>query len=85
MAERQRIPRNGLSIRELAEKIGRSQSTVALYTSEPREVYLARVQERHQRILELREEGMTMRAIAAELEITPGAVHYALNKQKKPE
>lgn len=85
MAEHERIPRNGLSIRELAKRIGRSQSTVARYTSEPREVYLARVSERHQRILELREEGMTMAAIASELGITPGAVHYALNKQKKPE
>ena len=77
-----RVPRNGLSIRELAERIGKSPATVARYTSEPREQYDARVAERHQRIRDLREDGKSMRAIAAELDISVGTVHYALNKEK---
>jgi len=80
VANQQRFPRNGLSIRELSERIGRSPATVARYTSEPREQYDARVSERHERIRELRLEGMSMRAIASELDISVGTVHYALNK-----
>jgi len=82
MAEQNRIPRNGLSIRELAERIGRSPATVARYTSEPREAYEARTAARHGRIRELRTEGLSMRAIAAELNVSVGTVHYALNKDK---
>lgn len=82
MAETQRIPRNGLSISELSKRIGKSPSTVARYTSEPRDVYDARVAERHKRIYELRAEGLSMRAIATEVGISVGTVHYALNKEK---
>ena len=80
MTELQRHPRNGLSIRELAERIGKSPATVARYTSEPRDQYEARVAARHARISELRAEGLSMRAIAAELDISVGTVHYALKK-----
>lgn len=80
MTEPQRIPRNGLSISELAKRIGKSPATVARYTSEPREQYEARVAERHERIRELREQGKSMRAIAAEVGVSVGAVHYALNR-----
>jgi len=81
MAEQKRIPRNGLSIRELAERIGRSPATVARYTSEPREEYEARTAARHDRIRGLRAEGLSMRAIATELNVSVGTVHYALNKE----
>lgn len=80
MSEYQKLPRNGLSIRELAERIGRSPATVARYTSEPREVYEARAAERHERIRELRKTGMSYREIAAEVGVTVGAVHYALKR-----
>lgn len=79
MAEH-RTPRNGLSIRELAERIGKSPATIKRYTSVPREDYDARVIERHTRIRELRAEGLSMRAIASELDISVGTVHYALQK-----
>ena len=82
MAEKQHIPRNGLSISELAKRIGKSPATVARYTSEPREQYDARVAERHERIRELRAEGLSYRAIAAELCVSVGTVHYALNKDR---
>lgn len=68
--------------RELAERMGVSERTIRRYVAEPREEYQARVYERHQRIREMREEGMTMRAIATELGLTPGAVHYAIHKKK---
>jgi len=82
MAEYQRVPRNGLSINELAKRIGKSPATVARYTSEPRERYDARVAARHERICELRAEGLSMREIAAEIGVSVGTVHYALNKEK---
>jgi len=82
LTEIHRLPRNGLSIRELAERIGKSPATVARYTSEPRDQYDARVAERHQLIRDLRADGRSMRAIAAELDISVGTVHYALNKEK---
>lgn len=80
MADVQRLPRNGLTIRELADKIGRSTRTVERYTSEPRAVYEAQARKRHERIRELRAEGLSMRAIAAEVGVSYGTVHYALSK-----
>jgi len=80
VADVQRLPRNGLTIRELAERIGRSPRTVKRYTSEPREAYEAKAAARHERIRELRAEGMSMRAIAAEVGVTVSTVHYALTK-----
>lgn len=75
-----RIPRNGKTARELAEKTGMSQRTAQRWTSEPREVYLGRAADRHQKIHELREQGLSMRAIAEEIGISARAVHYALHK-----
>jgi transposase len=80
VADIQRNPRNGLSIRELADRIGRSPRTVQRYTSEPRETYESRAAERHTRIRALRAEGLSMRAIAEQVGVTVGAVHYALHK-----
>lgn len=82
MLEEKRIPRNGLSIRELSQRIGRSPATVARYTSESRDNYEARAVARHERIRELRANGLSYRAIAAELDVSIGTVHYALNKHK---
>ncbi|QIM18084.1 helix-turn-helix domain-containing protein [Leucobacter coleopterorum] len=48
--------------------------------AEPREAYEARAIARHERIRELRSEGKSYRAIAAELNVSIGTVHYALNK-----
>lgn len=73
-----RRPRNGRTIREAAELTGLTPQTIKRWTSEPRDTYLARAQERAERIRTLRESGMTMRAIAAELGCSVGTVHYAL-------
>lgn len=73
-----RLPRNGMSVRELAERTGVSTASIIRWTSEPREVYLDRVQQRRERIRELRATGMTMRAIATELGCSVGTVHNAL-------
>ncbi|QIM16039.1 helix-turn-helix domain-containing protein [Leucobacter insecticola] len=48
--------------------------------AEPRDEYEARIAARHERIRELRADGLSMRAIAAELDVSVGTVHYALNK-----
>lgn len=80
MSTRERLPRNGYTLREASKKLGVSRSTVARWTSEPREAYEAKAAARHERIRELRAEGMSMRAIAAEVGVTVSTVHYALTK-----
>lgn len=68
---------------ELAKKFGKSKRTIYRVMAEPREVYEARAAERHARIRELRAEGLSMRAIAAQVNVTVGTVHYALNKDQQ--
>lgn len=68
-------PRNGWSVRELHEKTGAAKSSIIRWTSEPREDYLARANEKRERVRELRAKGLTMRAIAAELGCSVGTVH----------
>lgn len=75
-----RRPRNGRTIKEAAALTGLTEQTIKRWTSEPREIYENRAAERHARIHQLRSEGMTMRAIASELGISVGTVHYALQK-----
>lgn len=70
-----RLPRNGRTAREVAERIGMSERSAQRWTSEPREVYLARADEKRQAVRKLRAEGLTMRAIAAELGCSVGTVH----------
>lgn len=73
-----RLPRNGRTARDIAERTGMSIRQVQNWTSEPRETYLSRAQERREKIRELRAAGKTMRAIAAELGCSVGTVHNAL-------
>ena len=75
-----RYPRNGKTAREMAEWAGKSIRTVKRWTSEPREVYLERAEQRQDRIRELRATGMSIRAIAAELGCSVGTVHRALKE-----
>ena len=72
--------RRPASARVIAERMGVSPSTVKRLIAEPRDEYEARIAARHARIRELRAEGKSMRAIAQELNISVGTVHYALNK-----
>lgn len=79
-----RIPRNGKTVRELVEKTGFSTNTIIRWTSEPRENYLARANEKRAKVAELRAQGLTMRAIAKELGCSVGTVHrYVKEVQAK--
>lgn len=75
-----RIPRNGRTARELAEKTGLSIRTAQRWTAEPRTNYLSRAEERRLQIRELRETGLSMRAIAAKVGCSVGTVHNALSQ-----
>lgn len=74
--------RRPASARVIAEKLGVSQSTVKRLIAEPLDEYESRIETRHARIRELRAEGLSYRAIAAEINVSIGTVHYALNKHK---
>lgn len=71
----ERIPRNGRTTREAAELTGLSFRTIQRWTSEPREVYLARADEKRTEVLKLRAKGLSMRAIAGKIGCSVGTVH----------
>jgi DNA-binding NarL/FixJ family response regulator len=75
-----RRPRNGRTIKQAARLTGLTEQTIKRWTSEPRETYLSRAQQRRERILELRATGMSMRAIATEVGCAVGTVHNALKE-----
>jgi len=83
MTTRERIPRNGKTAREVAEKTGLSIRTIMEWTAESRETYLSRAEQRRQKIRELRKTGLSMRAIAAEVGCSVGTVHNALANDRK--
>lgn len=64
--------------RELGERFNRSPRTIRRIIAEEREVYLSHAEERREKIRQLRETGMTMRAIAAEVGCSVGTVHRAI-------
>lgn len=68
-------PRNGWSVKELHEKTGAAKSSIIRWTSEPREAYLARAEEKRRRVSELRSKGLSIRAIARETGYSVGTVH----------
>ena len=70
--------RRNQTARELAAKFGVSPRTIQRAIAEPRDVYDARVLARQERIRQLREQGLSYRAIAAEVECSIGTVHNAL-------
>lgn len=69
------VRRNGKTLKQLAKDVRKSERWVATYTSEPREEYLARAEERREAVLRLRREGKSIRAIAEELGVSVGTVH----------
>lgn len=81
IAYEDRLPRRGQTARDIAERAGLSIRQVQNWTSEPREIYLSRAQQRRERIRELRGQGMTYRAIAAEVGCSLSTVHAALHHQ----
>lgn len=77
-------PRNGWSLRELAEKTGASPRAIATWTSEPRENYLARAQEKRERVRTLRATGLSIREIARQTGYSVGTVHrYASESNQR--
>lgn len=72
---RERVPRNGKTIKEAARLTGLSEPTIKRWTSEPREVYLARADEKRTQVLKLRAKGLSMRAIAEKIGCSVGTVH----------
>lgn len=77
----EKIDRKNYTISALAQKIGRSPSTVVRWTSKPRDEYLRQAENRHKKIQQLRETNKTYQEIADELGVSIGTVHYALKKK----
>lgn len=75
-------PRNGWTIRELAEKTGASPRAIGSWTSEPRELYLERANAKRKAILELRLKGLSMKEIAHSLDISVGTVHRYVSEAR---
>lgn len=73
--------RRGQTARELADRFGVSTRTIRRTVAEERSEFLSRAQQRRMRIRELRETGMSYRAIAAEVGCSVGTVHNALRRE----
>ena len=67
--------RKGMTLTEASKLTGIPVRTLARWTPEPREDYLARVNEKRGRVRELRAQGLSMRAIANEIGCSVGTVH----------
>lgn len=65
----------GLTAKEAAARVGRSPRTIRRWTSIPREEFLAQANEKRARVQELRAKGLSIRAIATELDCSVGIVH----------
>ncbi|MBW3086731.1 hypothetical protein KEM60_02960 [Austwickia sp. TVS 96-490-7B] len=77
-----RKPRNGRTIKEAAKLTGLTEQTIKRWTSEPREIYLTRAEQRRTQIRDLKaaEPKLSLRAIAARLGCSVGTVHNALKQ-----
>lgn len=78
---RVKMPRNGRTVKEAAEITGLSTATIIRWTSEPREDYLARANEKRRRVKELRAQGLSIRAIARETGYSVGIIHRYIHEQ----
>ncbi len=72
--------RRQMTARELGEKFGRSPRTIRRIIAEAREDWIERAQARYVEIRKMRATGMSMRAIAAELDCSVSTVHRALQE-----
>lgn len=68
--------------REMAERLGVSDRTIRNYMAQPRAEYISDASKRRQRIRVLRAQGMSYRAIAAEVGCSISTVHYALKNNE---
>lgn len=78
----ERKPRKGRTARDIAERVGLSVRQVQNWTSEPREVYLSRAEQRREaiRALHTAEPNLSMRAIGQRLGCSAATVCRALNE-----
>ena len=67
--------RGGLKADDLAANYGKSRRHIMRLTAEPREDYEARAQHTGRQVLQLREEGLSIRKIASLLGVSVGTVH----------
>lgn len=70
-------------MKEAAALTGLSTATIIRWTSEPREDYLARANEKRARVRELRGKGLSVRAIAAETGYSVGTVHRYIKEARE--
>ncbi len=70
---------------ELAKRFGVTARTIRNTVAEERSVYLSRAEQRREQIRELRETGLSMRAIADEVGCSVGTVHNALSDHDDPD
>ena len=78
MAAKRNPVRRGLTQKELAEMANVSVRTVSRRYAEPRNEFRGRAERRKQKAVQLRAEGLSIRAIAAEMGISAGSVHRYL-------
>lgn len=83
MTQREKVPRNGRTVKEAAALTGLSTATIIRWTSEPREDYLARADEKRARVRELRDKGLSVRAIAAKTGYSVGTVHRYVKEARE--
>lgn len=83
MTQREKVPRNGRTVKEAAALTGLSTATIIRWTSEPRADYLARADEKRARVRELRGKGLSVRAIAAETGYSVGTVHRYVKEARE--
>jgi DNA-directed RNA polymerase specialized sigma24 family protein len=77
--------RRSVTARELAERLGSSERTARRLIAEPRDEFLRRAQERRDRVVALRKQGMKYKDIAKEMGISTGAVGRILHDARKLE
>lgn len=76
--------RRQFTARQAAERLGVTTRTVQRLMAEPRDQYLARANTKREQIADLREEGLSVRAIAEKLGISKSTVgRYVQEYEKK--
>lgn len=78
-----RLPRAGMTARQLSEKVGRTPRTIQRWTSEPRAEYEGRAQKLREDAVRLRLSGVTYQQIADELDVPLGTVKTTLHRARK--
>ena len=70
------LTRDGITAKELAEKAGVTVRTAQRWTSEPREDFLARAEEKKRTVIKLRTQGLSIREISRRTGYSKSLVHH---------